>query len=225
MNNKQTEIEDSSSYTVSEMIYVPEADLCFAKEKSCRGLDWYQSHEELQKKGLRMPTIPEFMKYFKFLRSSDDPEHKKMYVRMFGDWLHGGSYLLDANFKYMNKGGKEVDVSNSDGCWYINSDHRFDSELNLLPRKSEKLEDCLGDSRCADIMNHNKQGLPIREFGYKCHFYAPEHNNSVAAFSSSGGPVSLNCDFDPNESEDVGFQGVFACAERSRRYLAPFPKV
>ena len=110
------------------MIYVPSVNLYFAKEKSLLGKNWYDTHKELQKQRVRMPTIPEFVEFLKYLRDNPNNENTNLYNEITqvrepwrGEWL-------DADFKVKNK------------QLYINYNHKLDSNGNLVPEKTEELE-------------------------------------------------------------------------------------
>jgi len=53
-------------------IYVPSTKLYFAKERTLLNHNWYDTHKKLHEQNLRMPTIPQFVEFLKYLRAKTE---------------------------------------------------------------------------------------------------------------------------------------------------------
>jgi len=147
------------SPSINGFVYVPSINLYVAKERSLHEKNWNQAHEELQKQGNQMLTIPDFWKFVDYLKNgySDKNEAQRILDNLFkvGKWR---AEWLDASFE---KKGKDL---------YINSLHRFNNG-DLTPQNSEKLEHCLEDCY-ADLNSINNQGLltqksPVQDLSFQ----------------------------------------------------------
>jgi len=192
---------------LSGYIYVPSIRLYLAKERTHPELNWYQTHEELQKEGLRMPTIPQFLEYLKFLQDGHNDRNEAQAI--LGDILKVGNWRgewFDAGFKEIN------------GQMTISYDHRIMN--NVLKAQNENevlLPDYLKEDCWADVFGSaNSQWLPTRklgssyEQGKNAYFWFPR-NGRVARFGAGSDWAGLYCYGDPTYTSPS--LGVFACAE------------
>ena len=58
------------SFNESNFVYVPSINTYFAKQRTNLGKNWFETHKELQTNGEKMPTIPEFLEFLKYLKDS-----------------------------------------------------------------------------------------------------------------------------------------------------------
>jgi hypothetical protein len=192
---------------LSGYIYVPSIGLYLAKQRTHLRLNWNQTHEELQKENLRMPTIPQFLEYLKFLQNGYQDRSEALTilddVLKVGNWR---SEWLDAKFDEIN------------GQMVISYNHRIVN--NVLKAQNENevlLPDYLKEDCWADIFGSaNVQGLSTRklgssyEQGKNAYFWFPR-SGRVAWFDADSGRAGLDCNWDPANS--YSSLGVFACAE------------
>lgn len=176
-------------------IYVPSINLYMAEERSFLGENWHKTHEELHKQNLRMPTIPEFIEFLKYLRdNSQNEKYKKIFneiTEVRDPWR--GEHL-DADFKLKKK------------QLYINYAHRTING-KLTPQNSEKLEDYLSTDKEIDLNfwldNATPQGLPpLNCKAVNLYYQAPaplKDNNFVAAgFNANSDRTLFNCNRNPS---------------------------
>jgi hypothetical protein len=195
------------------MIYLPSLNLNFAKQRTHKGLNWYDAHKELQNQNLKMPTIPEFIAYIKYLQTDYQTIDKLEADSILDDILTvripWRSEWLDADFKVKNN------------QLYVHYNHYTDSAGNLLPRNTEKLEACLMTDKNPGIDlqdwldNPTSQGLPrpnINE-GSLFYWYPRSDNISVARVDADSDGAGLDCGRNPQDH--AASLGVFACAENS----------
>ena len=174
------------------MIYVPSIDLHFQSERSYLGLDWNQTHEALEKDELRMPTIPEFVEFLKYIKTENTALYDNI-TKVGGNWR---SNWLDAYFEQRD-----------DGMYVLTG-----NKTNV-----EKLDDCLMEDRKPGISldhwlsNSTKQGMPKSNSPEgKMFFYHPR-DKRVAGLCVGSVRLDLGCDRDPSSAVDS--LGVFGCAE------------
>ena len=190
---------------LKEYIYVPKSGIHIAKQRTHLGLNWYQTHEELQNQNLRMPTIPEFISFLNYLKTDYQDKQEAQIILdnilKIGDWR--GEWL-DARFE------------KNSGKLYINSNHRTDLNGNLQPQNQEPLEDYLREDSYADIFNPNSQGLPTSklsnsyEQGKNAYFWYPR-DTRVARFGALSVGALLCCGRDPQDT--YSSLGVFSVCE------------
>lgn len=129
-------------------IHVPSINLYVAKQRSHLGLNWYDTHRKLHQKSLLMPTILQFLEFIKYLKANPNgiplgDASKQEIESILDDILiardHRREEWLDAKFKLKNK------------KLYINYNHRTDYKGNLIPQKSEPLEECLMEDCYVDL--------------------------------------------------------------------------
>ena len=65
-----------------DFIYIPSAKLHFAKQKTLKTKNWFESHRLLQVSGLAMPTPLEFVQTLKYLRDNPNPENTALYEEL-----------------------------------------------------------------------------------------------------------------------------------------------
>jgi len=198
---RENEEEVSS---LADFIYVPSVDLYFAKERTLLDYNWYNTHRELQSKGLKMPTIPEFVEFLKYLRADPTAENTKVYKEIIEKRDPRRVEWLDAKF------------IEEDGALKIQY-HIFDDNRRLVPHK-EDLEGCVMED-CYVSLDFNNQGLPTKKSksqeykqGENIYFWHPRENK-VAWFYANFDWTSLNCSRDP----DISYSnlGVFTCAKNA----------
>ncbi|MBS3163245.1 hypothetical protein J4427_00980 [Candidatus Woesearchaeota archaeon] len=126
----------------------------------------------------------------------DSKELERILDEIIGVRNPGRAEWLDADFKYLNKAGKEIQESEK-GNLYIYYNHVRDANGNLIPRNRKLLEECLMDNCKIDLSGCNKQGMPTKE-GDDINYWRPmKDNNSVAGFYASSGRALLDCLSDP----------------------------
>ncbi|MBI3623034.1 hypothetical protein HY212_03060 [Candidatus Pacearchaeota archaeon] len=181
---------------VGKFIYVPETKLYFAKQRAHTNLDWYNTHKALINEGLRMPTIPEFIGYLKYLKENPSAENTQIYneiTQVRDPWR---ANWLDAYFEQRNDG------------FYI---------LTHNKTKAEKLEDCLMKDKTPGINldswlnDSTSQGLPKQKIDKGDLYYWHYTNGAVAGFGAGSGRASLDCSRGPSGGDPS--LGVFAVSE------------
>jgi len=186
-------------------IYVRSVELYFAKERSHLGKDWHDTHRELHKQNLSMPTIPQFIEFLKYLRADPTDENTSIYDKITGKRDPWRGEWLDAKF-----------YAKGDEVW-VAYNHIVNSNGKLVAQH-EKLEGHLmQDKRPGVSLEHwlnnpTKQGLPQEnskrgELGY----WHPK-GYKVTRFTAGSAGAYLNCNGVPSGfSSDLG---VFACTEK-----------
>jgi hypothetical protein len=206
---KQENIKPSTDINPDDYIHL-QSGIYIAKQRTHLNLNWYQTHEELHKQGLRMPTISEFIEYLNFLKTdySDKQEASKIFneITKIGNWR---ANWLDARFENINN------------QMHINYNHQTINN-QLQPKNTEQLENCLMQDCYVDIFNINKQGLPTKELGNgynqgkNAYFWYPREN-CVARFSAVSDWADLYCDGDPLGAD--ASLGVFSVCEANASQL------
>ena len=189
-NLKKENLENKRAKDLSDFIYVPSINLYVAKQRTLQNKNWFDSHKELQKDNQRMLIIPEFIEFLKYIKSSDNQEYQNIYkdiTEVRNSWR---AEWLDADFKVKDK------------KLYVNYNHVLDSNKNLIPKKSEILdENTLMQDKTPGIdledylnSNHTKQGLPNKNVkSGSLYYYNPRSdNNSVAGFGAVDDWLNLN---------------------------------
>jgi len=188
---------------VNGYIYVPSINAYFTKERLCNGKNWFEAHKELQSNGQRMPTIPEFIEFLKYIKVNHENIYKDI-TEVRSPWR---SEWLDADFKLK---GKDL---------HINYNHILDSKGNLIPKNSEILDkntlmtDKIPGISLDDYINNNytNQGLPNKNVksGDLYYWNPRSDNNSVARFYANSDRAGLNCDWYPsNTNSSLGVFGI-----------------
>jgi len=214
--NKEKETQGKAqgeAHSLDDFIYIPSIKLHFAKERSHLGKDWYDAHRELQSKGLKMPTIPQFIEVLKYLRANPTSENTRAYneiIEVRDPWREE---WFDA--KFYTQGGE---------LW-VAYNHIVDPKGNVVAQENEKLEGHLMQDKtpgssflffCISLEywlnNPTKQGLPQENSEQGDLRYWHLKKDKVAKFYAGSGATGLNCSGDPSYSNPK--LGVFACAEK-----------
>ena len=211
MLEKQTAQPDKTTTLFLDkenFVYVPSINLYVAKERTLHGLNWYDTHKELHKQDMKMPTIYEFTQFLKYLKSQpQNQEYQKILYEILTVRNPWRSEWLDADFKVIN------------GKLHINYNHKTINN-QLQPQNSEILEECLMEDKTPGISledwldNPTKHGLPRADVKKgSINYWKPlTDNNSVAWFNANCGRAILNCNRYP--SNQVSSLGVFRCIAR-----------
>jgi len=198
------------AHSLDDFIYVPFVDLYFAKERTLFNYTWYDTHRELQAKGLKMPTIPEFVEFLKYLRANPTAENRSIYGEITEVRDPRRAEWFDANF-----------YAKDDELW-VAYNHIVNPKGHVVAQENEKLEGHLMQNKTTGISlehwlnNPTKQGLPQEnseqgDLGYT-HPRAGAARFVVAMFLVGPSRGILNCSRDPYLSSSN--LGVFACAEK-----------
>jgi hypothetical protein len=190
----------------SDFIYVPSVDLYFAKDRSLLGKNWYSTHEELDKQGMKMPTIYEFKEFLSYLHENPNEE----YTRIFNDITEVRSPLraewLDAKFDekkiYFNHGivNGELNAMNSE---------TYDRETLMEDRETLMEDREPGIDLEYWLKNSTKQGLPKKNCNEGSLWYWHPRVGAVAWFRTDEDRACLNCDGYPSGSgSSLGVRAV-----------------
>ena len=199
----------------SGYVFVPSIGLYVAKQRTLQGSNWYDCHKGLQANGERMPTIPEFVEFLKYLRANPNgvKDTPKQEVESILDDILAvrdpyRAEWLDADFKVKGKlMNKKL---------YINYNHELKGG-NLEPKNTEPLEQCLMKDRQPGIdldswlSNPTKQGLPQKnvKIGSIWYWYPRSDDNSVARFSANSVRANLDCyRYPSNSSTGLGVRAI-----------------
>ncbi len=200
-----------ANINLKDYVQIPNSGILISKYEQFKGLNWSDTHAELQKNGLFMPAPAVFMPYF--LNVADAYQGKSnlydaegtqlkgkeledIYLHLTKDHINNGAYSwLDA---YFEKQGND---------FYILTENK---------QKKEKLENCIQEDCFVDF-NLNKQGIPTSksknqeyEQGKNIYYWYPR-DGGVAGFCAGSGRASLCCCRDPGDA--VASLGVRACRE------------
>lgn len=176
---------------LDDFIYVPSINLYVAREITHFRQNWFECHKELQKKNQRMLIVSEFTEFLKYVVINFPGVYKSI-VEIKSPWI---SEWLDADFRFKKNENK----------LYINHSHVFNSDGNLIKKKSEILdENTLMKNKNISLDDwiynaHTSQGLPTKSinFGDLGYAYPRNNNNSAAIFHSGTGKVGLYCSKEP----------------------------
>jgi len=198
---------EGEAHPLADFIYVPSIKLHFAKERSHVGKNWYDAHRELHKQNLRMPTIPEFVEFLKYLKANPTVENTRVYHEIAEARDPSRAEHLDANFYTM-----------PDELW-VGYNHIVDSNGKLVTQDHKKLEGHLmhrtpGISLEYWLNNPTKQGLPPANARQGDLWYWHPEEDSVAKFIANSGRAGLGCGGDPSYSRTD--QGVRAVRTRTQ---------
>jgi len=178
-------------------IYVPSINLYVAKERSLQGLNWSNTHDELKKQNLSMPTIHQFREFLKYLKSGY--QNRKEAEKILDDILTvrepWRAEWLDCYFEKRKSGILTKE-------FYI---------LTGNKSKAEKLDDYLQEDKLPGInldewidgKNVNKHGLPTKNSqDGKLYYWAPREGG-VAGFDAFSDGAYLYCFRYPSNSDSV----------------------
>ena len=191
----QTEIKptfNSNARKREGYIYVPSLGLYISEKRYHTGLKFEEAQSLVHCEGRRMPTIPEFIEFLKYLRSPEGKanvknvdkslnEIEKNYNTWRGEWL-------DATFFTRKKENMPLEYDT-----YVNY-YAFDILGNISLRQ-EKLENFLKKYEGSQIdldywlENHTKQGLP-----------KPDCKSGDLSYFLPSGPYTLFTTTHTNES-------------------------
>jgi len=160
--------------------YIDSIGLYVARERTLQDKNWHEAHEELQKQGYRMLTIPEFNKYLLYARANLPDVYED--ITAVRNPVRGER--LDAYFERRDDG------------LYVLTENKT---------KAEKLDDnTLMKYRIFRISlkdwlnNPTKQGLPRKDVkSGSLHYWHPI-NSRVARFGADSVGTLLVCDLDPD---------------------------
>ena len=185
------ESHNTSTVTVnneSGYIYIPSIGIYMAKEKTFHGKNWTQCHQALHEQNLRMPTIPQFIAFVNYLKSSpqgtNDASAQEI-ENILDDILTvcnpRRAECLDAKFTKQNN------------QLYVNYNHTIPKNGNIICEK-QPLEICLMEDGYSDVFHPNRQGFPMAKLsqgqGGLCFWYP--RKDRVAWFLV-GSRVVLDC--------------------------------
>ncbi len=151
---KKKDGNQEKASSLDGFIYIPSVDLYFAKERSHFRKDWYNTHRELQKQNLKMPTIPQFVEFLKYLRADRTAENIRVYEEITEVRSPLRMEWFDAKF-----------YAKGDELW-VAYNHIVDSNGSVVAQENEKLEGHLMEDKDPGISleywlnNPTKQGLP-----------------------------------------------------------------
>src|SRR6056297_2600888 len=198
-------------------IYVPSLDLYFTNQRILTNHNWSKCHEalnnsEIYNTKMKMPTIPEFWEFLRYL--NNNKENNEKYKEVFNDITEvknplGGEWL-NADFKYNENNGFSVNY------------HAFDSQGEIIQKSESFDSDTLLKSKTPGISLEKilyrkdqltKQGLPNKntEPGNLYYFTPMNDNNSVAWFDTFPIGAHLGCIRNPSVSDPS--LGVFGVAQ------------
>jgi len=186
-------------------IYVPSIKLYFAKERSHLGKNWYDTHRELHKQNLRMPTIPQFIEFLKYLRGDPTDENTRVYNEITKvDGIAWKIEWLDAKF-----------YAKGDELW-VDYNHIASSiEKGFSPQNEEKVEGHLMQDKTPGVSleywlnNPTKQGLPQENSEQGDLLYWHPRKKRVAGFIAYSEGDMLECKVDPSYSNsELGVRAV-----------------
>jgi len=163
----------SNQPNIENYIYVPSINLYISKEKTLHNNDWNDAHKKLKEQGLRMPTIPEFLEFLRYIKSNpNDQEYAsilKEITELKSPWR---SEWLDAYFEQENN------------QFYIYTKNKT---------IKQPLESCLMEDKTPGIDFNNlldnptKQGLPKANVREGNLYYWHPRNGTVARFDADSG--------------------------------------
>jgi len=190
-------------------IYVPSISLYFTKERTLLDHKWDDTHRELHKQNLKMPTIPQFVEFLKYLRADPTAENTRVYNEITETRDLWRSEWLDARF-----------YAKGDELW-VAYNHIVDVNLDLVAQDHEKLEGHLMQDKKPGISleywldNSTKQGLPPADAKQGNLRYGCPRENSIVRFHHRPVTACLDCNMDPSESGS--YIGVRAVRTRTQK--------
>ncbi len=167
-----------------DFIYVPSIKSYVAKEKTLHDLTWNQAHEELKKKGSRMPTIPEFIGFVNHLKQKPTPEYNKILDEILTVGNSWRAEYLDARFEEI-KGEMHVH--------YAGKTEKLDpSTLIMKNRYTSEIDIDYW------LKNSTNQGLPPTNTPTGGFHYQYPKNEKVAGFGADSDRIYFCCDWELN---------------------------
>ncbi len=196
-----------SNINLENYIKLPQHNLYVGKNKILHNLTWQNTWNELEKQGLQMLTIKQFMDFLELLRQGTQgkliynskgnqisgQEIKAIYNEITKKRSLWGAEWLDAYFEQQQDG------------LYI---------LTQNKKHKEKLENCI-EKVCYVELKFNSQGLPTKKSsnqeykqGKNIHYYYPR-GGRVAGFYADYNRDFLDCSRDPKSSSSApGVRGA-----------------
>ena len=174
-------------------IYIPSANLRFAKQKTHFGKNWNKTHQALQKEESAMPTLLEFAQTLNYLRENPTDENTELYneiTQLKNPWR---ATWNDAYFE-----------KRKDGLYILTGNKTKSEKLDtdtLMEDKRISLESW--------IAKPTSQGLPSKDVGKGDLYFWHPREGSVAVFDADDDRASLNCNRDPvYRDSDIGVHAV-----------------
>ena len=198
-------------------IYVPSIDLYFSKEKMHTNSDWYNCHKLLQEQDLTMPLIPQWIEFLKYIRDSDDPEHKNIYediVTVRNPWR---AEWLDAKFEKIGGdmhaySGHEYKMTDKDGKIILGTRYNVKLENHLIADRGKHINNTPGIDINKWLERYTDVGLPYEDVESGELHYRYPREGSVAWFVANSDWAGLNCCFRYPSDSDASL-GVRAVAK------------
>ncbi|MEK6819994.1 MAG: hypothetical protein AABY03_02255 [Nanoarchaeota archaeon] len=176
-----------------KFVYIPPANLHFAKQKTHFGKYWNETHQALQEEELAMPTLPEFAQTLNYLRENPTDENTELYNEITQVKSPWRATWLDACFE-----------KRKDGLYILTGNKTKSEKLDadtLMEDKRISLESW--------IAKPTSQGLPRKDVDKSDLYFWYPREGSVARFNASDDGADLNCDGDPvNRNSDIGVHAV-----------------
>jgi len=194
-------------------------------------MNYENTHRELLKNGLYMPTPEIFMKFFMQVLNAYDGKSKLFNAKgkqlstqeitdMYKHLTTSHKDIYNQNYKgvltWLNSKYKVYSSIPTKEIWYRELILGLDKSDNFIT-KTERLEDFLEESIYAQL-KFNKQGLAIKEDknynqGKKIMFNPPQ-DGMVAKFNADFFWANLYCNANPDSSDPA--LGVFGCCEATQ---------
>lgn len=204
----------------SNYIQVPEKNIVIAKRQAYNGLQWEQAIEAVQKDGLYVPRIDQFMQHFVNLQQA--AEGKRTLLDGDGKALTRDEAIENWNYvSSTNRTPFNSEVfwtwldakfeKDPDGSLHLETNHKTGNSFNIHKLDPHLKSDCYVD------LNFNNQGLPVSRNaqgnyvqGKNIYFWQPVEGR-VAGFDAGSGGAGLYCYRNPSYRNSS--LGVLSCAE------------
>lgn len=176
-----------------DFIHVPSLNLYFAKERTHLGKNWAEAHKLIQDEGSRMPTLPQFVEFLKYIKDNN----KDIYGEIMGSKGSQEGEWIDTQFE-------EVKFRSG-----IGNGHSYDKDGRLYSDKQEILDEkTLMEDKVisleAWLNNPTSQGLPRKDVPEgslpsrgtdegSLVYLSPWSTSSYSAFVSDSGRFCLDC--------------------------------
>ncbi|MBI2043357.1 hypothetical protein HYT25_03140 [Candidatus Pacearchaeota archaeon] len=176
---------------LDSFIYIPELKLRFAKQRTLKWKDWFETHNSLKLQSNRMSRLPEFVEFLKYVKINNRDIYNEI-TQVMGSWR--GEWI-DAYFEKRKDG------------MYLLTENRT---------KAEKLDEdtLMKDKRISLdswLDNPTKQGLPRKDTKEGDLYFVAPGNDSVAGFGAIVEGADLNCLRNPDYRDS--YLGVRAVSE------------
>src|SRR3989344_5466771 len=203
------------AFDKDDFIYIPTANLWFAKKRFYEGKNWDETWHHLIRDGLSMPTIEEFRVALRYLRDQKLSSYQNLYKEITDRSFSWKSNWLDAYFE-----------KRSDGIYLLTKNRT----------KEDKLEDCLTIGLSFGVsldqwLDGNKKSVTSQGFlkspsepwtKGNLIFYEIE-GNCAARFFSDSNKVGINSGWGISSSDPC--LGVFPIFYGSQGRFNPRTKV